>query len=468
MPILARVANDGSTPDVRESSSQSNLQAPTFRVPIASRSTTPKSTSTAAHHRPVLADVAEPSPRSASLLPPVRASAPTTGTRLGVALLAYLLGVTLIITLLPFQFGWPSRVRVMFTGDIVDVIGNVLLFLPLGFLYRLSRHTAHRHSVLRVLGIGVLASMAIESAQVFEAERYSSLLDVVCNGAGAWLGALLYDRVAERTRVDARFIGRLSLELPLMGLIYLLVPLLWLNGLSAGDSRERMALTLLLALFGASLLGGMQRHHFGPARVLTPRAMAIIAGAWFIAGAFPGVPRHPAQMAVIGIVVVAFVWWRGSRPLERTPLNRRFEVPLLLSAAPVFAAYLLLLAFAPLLDGAGAWSWGIGFRGAATEWGKVEILRTLEIIAAFTLLGYMLAEFRGRRNESYRRSARHIVQWGGAIALVAECALGFRAGHGASVTQLALIVTGSLYGGWLYLLQRDHVLALLAARQAER
>lgn len=397
---------------------------------------------------------------------PIMRSMPTTGTRLGMALFAYLLGVTLIITLLPFQFGWPNRLRIMVTGDVVDVLGNVLLFLPLGFLYHLSRHSAHRHSVLRVLGVGILLSMTIEVAQVFEVERYSSLLDVVCNGGGAWLGALIYDRVARRTRVDARFIGRLSLELPLMGLVYLLVPLLWLNGLSAGDSRERVALTLLLGLFGASLLGGMQRHHFGPARVLTPRAMAVIAGAWFIAGAFPAFPRAPLKMVAMAIAVIVFVWWRGSQPLDPTPLNRRFELPLLLSAAPVFCAYLLLLAFAPLLDGVSGWSWTVGFRGTGSEWGKVEILRLLELIAAFTLLGYMVAEYRGRLHERFRATLRHVVIWGGAGAFLAECALGFRSGHGASVMQLVMIVTGALYGGWLYHLQREHVLRLLAQRQA--
>ena len=155
------------------------------------------------------------------------------GAALGGALLAYMLGVTLIITLLPFQFDWPSRWRVMFTGGAIDVVANVLLFLPLGFLFRLARRAEFRHSTLTVLWVGALLSMAIESAQLFERTRYTSVLDVTTNALGAWLGALAFDRLAPRARVDGALVGRLALELPLMGLIYLMIPLLWLNALAS-------------------------------------------------------------------------------------------------------------------------------------------------------------------------------------------------------------------------------------------
>ena len=385
-----------------------------------------------------------------------------TGTALGAALLAYMLGVTLIITLLPFHFDWPARWRVMFTGGPVDVIANVLLFIPLGFLFQLARRNVHRHSTLTVLWIGALLSMAIESAQLFERERFTSLLDVTTNALGAWIGALTFDRVARTTRVDGRMIGRLSLELPLMGLVYLLIPLLWLNATSSGGQVERGLLALLLGVFGAGLLGGMQRHHFGPTRGLDSRATAGGAVIWFLAGGFPSLPSRPGVFLGGAVVVGAAAWWHGTRPFTLTANNRRFEVPLLISAAPAYGAYLALLTLLPLVEGVADWRMGFGFPGVASEWTKIEILRFLELVAAFTLLGYMIAEYRGRVVHRYSGAIPRLLGWGVTVAVLGEGVRGLHAGHGASAARGVLLLAATLYGGWLYYLQRQHVLHLLA------
>ncbi|MEP7382242.1 MAG: VanZ family protein [Gemmatimonadota bacterium] len=382
------------------------------------------------------------------------------------ALLAYMFAVTLIITLLPFQFDWPSRWRVMFTGGPVDIVANVLLFLPLGFLYRLARREGFRHSTLTVLWIGAIMSMAIETAQLFERERYASVLDVATNAFGAWLGAFAFDRLSPRARVDGELIGRLSLELPLMGLIYLMVPLLWLNALSTGGEVERGGLSVLLGVFGASLLGGMQRRHFGPVRSLEARATAAAAAVWFLAGTFPALPSRPLLLMGGALLVGSLAWWQGSRPFVADDSNRRFEVPLLTSAAPAYATYLALLTFAPLLHGVGSWSVGVGFPGIATEWTKTEILRCLEQVAAFTLLGYMTAEFRGRDVPGYRPALPRLFAWGGGAAIVGEWVRGYHLEHGASISRGVLLLSAALYGGWLYYLQRSHVVELLNDRHA--
>ncbi len=385
-----------------------------------------------------------------------------TGTALGGALLAYMLGVTLIITLLPFQFDWPTRWRVMFTGGPVDVIANVLLFTPLGFLFRLARRNAHRHSTLTVLWIGALLSMAIESAQLFERERFTSVLDVTTNAMGAWIGALAFDRVARTTRLDGRMIGRLSLELPLMGLVYLLIPLLWLNALSSGGQVEGGLLALLLGVFGGGLLGGMQRHHFGPIRGFDARATAGGAAIWFLAGGFPSLPSRPGVLLGGAVIVGAAAWWHGTRPFTLTASNRRFEVPLLMSAAPAYGAYLALLTLLPLVEGVAAWRMGLGFPGIASEWTKIEILRFLELVAAFTLLGYMIAEYRGRVVQRYSEAIPRLLGWGVTVTVLGEGVRGLHAGHGASAARGVLLLAATLYGGWLYYLQRRHVLQLLA------
>src|SRR3954469_6756634 len=117
---------------------------------------------------------AGPSPRSD---PP---DAGNTGARLGLALLAYMLAVTLITTLLPFSFAWPERWRIAYVVEALDVVANVLLFVPLGFFYRFARG-AERTSVLHVLVAGTAASAAIELSQLFELVRYASPVDVASN-----------------------------------------------------------------------------------------------------------------------------------------------------------------------------------------------------------------------------------------------------------------------------------------------
>ena len=381
-----------------------------------------------------------------------------TGARLGLALLAYMLGVTLIVTLMPFRFAWPIAPRFMYTGEPLEVAANVLLFVPLGFFYRVGHRG--RGSALRVLALGAAASVVIETLQYFEPSRTTSPLDVAMNAAGAWLGALAADRMTRGVTIDGRLVGWLALQLPLMGLIYLLVPLLWIDALSSGPDRSRMVLAPLLALFGAWLLGGMQRHYFAPSQGTRSHRTAAYAALWFLAGAFPALAGRPG-VVVAGTAVAAIAcWWQGRERPGVAIGNRRFEVALLGSAAPIYAVYCALIVVLPLRSGLAPWSLHLGF---STEMGlQREILRLLEIFAASTLAGYMLAEVRGRDIACYRDAAPRLLGWTAAIACLIEALWGFRAGHGASIARGALVVAAGLYGGWLYYLQRAHVMRLLA------
>jgi glycopeptide antibiotics resistance protein len=385
---------------------------------------------------------------------------PDTGARLATALLAYVAVVTAVVTLLPFQFAIPTRPRVMLSGGIVDVLANVALFVPLGFLYSVARQDANVPP-RRILLVALAASAAIESMQLFEVTRFASLSDVVANGAGAYAGAVLQQRLSRRIAMDARTVGRLSLELPLMGLVYLLVPLLWLDGIAGAESSAPLWPLLALGLFGATLLSAVQRHHFGPNRLLSRRAMAGAACAWFLLGAFPGLaPRASIVLFVMLAAIVVFVWVRSADLTQVRPINRRFESKALWEGAPFYAAYLLLLVAPVAGYGATSWRGALGF-GMMPGWGSSTVLHIVETVAAFTLLGYMLAEFRGRREARFRNGVAHIALWSGGIALVAELLEGFRVDGGASALRGAILVGAALYGAWIYHLQRAHVRRLL-------
>jgi len=403
-----------------------------------------------ATHVAVLGDDA---PVVEHLLPSLRS-----GARLGSAVLAYMMGVTLIITLLPFHFAWPTHWRVMTSGSPLDVIANVLLFVPLGALFRVATRLSRRHAVMGALAAGVLVSMLIEALQLFEPDRYSSVLDVAANGTGAWVGSLAYDYIARRRRVDAHLIGQLFLELPLMGLLYLTIPLLWLTALVATASPAWGWLAVPLAAYGGMLLGGVLHHMRIP---IAPARAGAYASAGIVIGMFPAITTVPLAVAVSATVAFVMTHLVATRPGRPFMWNRRFEVPVLRSSAPFYALFVVLVVLLPLLEGVAPWSLGVGFPGVADSWDKIEILRFLVRVAAFTLLGYMITEYRGREEEKLTDAVPRVLRWAIAAATAAEVALGYRAGRGASVAQWGFVVMASLYGGWLYRLQLDHVVAIL-------
>ena len=105
-----------------------------------------------------------------------------------------------------------------------------------------------------------------------------------------------------------------------------------------------------------------------------------------------------------------------------------------------------------------------GFGATAASWDTDAVLHVVEMVAAFTLLGYMLAELRGRREARFREGIRYIAVASAGAAAVTELLEGFRPDGGASALRLALLVVAALYGSWLYHLQRAHVRQLLGSR----
>ena len=400
-------------------------------------------------------------PDGAEVPLPEQAPQQDTGARLAAGLLAYMTAITAVVTLLPFQFAVPTQPRVQLLGPLVDFLANIALFVPLGFLYAVARKEAAIQPV-RVFFVAMLASASIELVQLFEVSRYASVSDVVANAGGAYIGAIGQIRLSRRIAMDARTVGRLSLELPVMGLVYLLIPLLWVDGIAGASTSTSVWPLLALGLFGGSLLASAQRHHFGPNRLLSRELMVGAACVWFLIGAFPGLaPRASIVLFVMLAIVGVFVWIRSEDKSSARSINRRFESKALAEAAPFYAAYLLLLVAPVATSGSTGWNGDLGFGATSGIWDTKAVLHVVEIVAAFTLLGYMLAEFRGRREARFRAGARYIAVCAAGAAAVTEVLEGFRPDGGASVMRLVLVVFAALYGSWLYHLQRAHVRRLL-------
>ena len=77
---------------------------------------------------------------------------------------------------------------------IVPIIGNVLLFMPWGFLTFISLYTVERPTiqtyVLTIL-LGFTFTVAIEAWQYFLPSRVADINDVIWNTVGTVLGAIL-------------------------------------------------------------------------------------------------------------------------------------------------------------------------------------------------------------------------------------------------------------------------------------
>jgi glycopeptide antibiotics resistance protein len=392
------------------------------------------------------------------------AAAARSGIRLARAVLGYYLAVVAVIVLVPFEFVTPDRLAWVWVMDVQDLVANVLLFIPFGFLYRLANRRAAA-GVLGALAVGALASGAIEFVQMWAPHRYASPIDVLANTLGAGVGAQLCIVLARRLNASA-LVGRLSLELPLMGLLYLLIPLLWVASLAVGDNVARLAMLALPVVFGATLLGMIQRHHFGPARAASAGGVAAAAAAAVLLGTFPAVAVSPTAVLALAAAAAAVVLRHGlasSRPIER-----RFELPALKAALPFFVIYVAAVAVAPLTDP----STPPGFVATgAADFRTVGILRLLHAGALFTVAGYIFAEFRGRLERPFSATAARLPAISLSAAVFVLAAGGLSplpvAWTGSSAaTWLLLGMVSAHYGAWLYHLQRDHVRALVHSRLA--
>jgi VanZ family protein len=365
-----------------------------------------------------------------------------------------MLVTTLVVTLVPLHLAHPGRVVFSWSGGWEDFFANIVLFVPLGLFYRIARPGSRRPG-LETLVLGFLLSTAIETVQLFEPDRFSSVWDVVSNSLGAWLGSAAYGRMSARSAGNTGFIARMALEVPLMGLVYLLIPLLWLDALTALTPRGSFWLTALLGLIGAGVVGTLQRQLFAPVGLFRAWETALLTAVWFVVGAYPALWARPrAGLFCLGLVTLV-VLVQGSREAKEGITGKRFEVPVVQWVIPVFLAYLVLVAVWPPRWNPD-WSVNLGFDRSVSGAGTVATLRLLEYVAAFTMLGYMLAELRSRKEESFRFTRGNILLVAVPLALGLEALRAFQPLHGASLLLLAMSVTASLYGGIIYHLARAH------------
>jgi glycopeptide antibiotics resistance protein len=397
--------------------------------------------------------------------PTYRRAADVSAARLGRAMLGYLAAVTLIITLAPFRFAVTPQHGLSSVWDWSDVIMNVVMFVPIGFCFQLTRPAGTPVRWTHVATMGMALSGIIEIAQLFESTRYSSPVDVATNTLGAIVGAAVHGIATKRIE-GRRTVRTLALELPLTGLVYLLVPLVWLTGLaSAGDARGW--LVLLIVAFVAGIMGTVYAAYLAPARHTQRGWLVVTVLGWYAVALLPGGIRQRDVLLAGAAIAIGIAWMRSlatSRDRER-PGTRRFELPTLRLVMPLFAAYLALSSLWPLDDAGTSWAGMIPLlvEGETTT---RSVFVALEHVAAFTLVGYLIAEYHGRDVEDYREIVGRVVAWGGGLSVLLELVRGFHPAYRASALMVVFTIGAAAFGAWLYQLQRNHVRALLTRRGA--
>ncbi len=367
------------------------------------------------------------------------------------ALAWYLTGVIAIITLVPLEFRWPSTFRLVGFTTVADLVQNVALFLPLGFFIGF----AHRG---RALVVGLAFSVLVELVQQFIPGRSPSLLDVATNTVGAWTGGALHHRLEGLLDRQSKSAGIRALDLPLMGLGYLMVPLLWLAGLGAQSDPARRWLVALPGLSIAIVVASVSRHHLEP-REFSRARTALLGGAAVAVGLIPGWYNDPGFLIGGAAVVTILIWVFAALLVRLEPLGRRFEIPTVQRAMGPFAVYLALTAVWPLGAFGGPWSGGPGFSHPVHALGHIGILRLLELIAAVSVVGYSVAEVAGR--SATQRQHRPMLAVAAAVGTGLALLRGFHPGQGASAIEALLLGAATWVGAELYWRQRAFVRARL-------
>ena len=358
----------------------------------------------------------------------------STGRRLGLLLLGYLGAVVAVIVFTPFDFASLSTDRILLapvgSEATRDILLNIVLFIPLGFL--VERTAGGQFRVWHVVALGVATSIVIEVAQLFLPDRWTTASDVLANGAGAALGASASATLRRLLGQDQSLAGRLFLDLPLLGLCWLLLPMLWVEAI-----QGPLASQLSLMAAGGFAIAGAGRSNAArerqPSGVLWPLAVG-----WSVTATLPGLAWQPVQMVLaVGVAIAACIigdrWWRDGSGSERRVEPRVLAV-FLLALVPWFITKSIIDLTDPRSP--------LQIRERILEW--------LALGGGFTVLGYALAEWRGRSARTWPNSA--LLPMGVAVLVALPLA------RGRSTMLLAAGIVAA-FGALLFEVQRAHIVA---------
>jgi hypothetical protein len=228
---------------------------------------------------------------------------------------------------------------------------------------------------------------------------------------------------------------------------------MWLNGLATGEEIARLWLLLLLGIIGAGVICSVYINRFKHAGNIGYTKLSFFTMCWFVLCSLPVLVKFPLQIMVSGFAVVIIVQILARLFKKRNSHEKRFEIPTIKKLLPFYMIYLLLLAAWPTTIAAGEWQHNIIFQELVFEERIVFTFRFVELIAAFTLLGYMIAEMRGRKNKRVEKTLAWTFFIAVATAIFIEVLKTYPTLSSISILSIVIIISASIYEAVIYRLQ---------------
>ncbi|MBU1171235.1 MAG: VanZ family protein [Proteobacteria bacterium] len=364
--------------------------------------------------------------------------------------LGYMAMVVLALTLEPFQFRIPGNYHMALRGSLWDIIENVILFMPLGFLYRTGSKRSYSRQGMDALCLGLIFSLGIEVLQYYLPQRFTTFSDILANGTGACLGALLYDRLTRKID-ERRLVKVLSLDLPLSTLMYLLIPLLWLNDLETFQDPARNFLSVLPVMMASMIMSSVYIHRLNEYPGTSVAGVILVSLCFLVLSMMPILKEHPIVVIELGVFMTGLTFYQVMKGKRLPPGEKRFERLVLKKVLPLFGLYLLLLSLWPFSFTTNTFMfswWGIPSVQAR---GAPAFYHLFEMTVAFSVLGYISAEARSRMKETQAACLGLVLLFLIFSASGVELLKGFRPGGFCSPMEGLMFTLAGIYGGIMYL-----------------
>lgn len=199
-----------------------------------------------------------------------------------------------------------------------DLIVNITMYVPLGAAGYLAFHKRGKLPAIVIpICLGALLSFAVESAQFYTPYRMPSIVDVLCNTAGAIAGVAVavmardfvpsIRRPAKRERIDV-----VAAALLFCGIAYLLFPFFPLLS-QAGIARKWALFAALprftIIPFGYAAVGWFVGCHLMVAATALSRKKALLLAVIAMPAQVFVLGRQPLPSMLLGAVAGLVMFW---------------------------------------------------------------------------------------------------------------------------------------------------------------
>lgn len=371
---------------------------------------------------------------------------------LGAALLFYILVVTLLFTLAPYDYSFTNfnNLNRFFSWEIRDSIMNIILFIPIGFLLYPILPESKKYIYAALFGF--LFSSFIEFNQIFIPTRSPGLNDIVTNSLGALIGSLGHQYI--KKYVWAKSEKLLHLGIPVMSIIFLMIPLLWLSSFASEYEVNRLWLLFLLGIIGAILVSEIYINRIPHKGFIYLILFSFLLSSWYLICVFPLLLKYPKRILFFLLLINIFAFLRMKFGYKVNN-DKRFELKTLNKIIPLFILYLLLLSQWPLSipEPSFQFSWLTDYK--LKQYYILSVYQYVEYFTAFALVGYLLSQYINRSKNQLHKS-RRVLKWLFILTLLLEIPRGFHPGYYATMENIIVSFAWGIFGAGIYLMQLEY------------